>query len=532
MMLIKLLKIFFKENFSLKRIFGFDFKKSKIKATLIVLAIIYGIGSMFLVFGFMFFDFGKLLNELGQSQVLLEYIFIYATVLSMVFVLLRANGYLFHYKDFQILQPLPIKQRQIILAKLCLMMITIYMSLFVIILPIGFSYFFHSGLDIVSLLNFIISLLFIPILPVVVFSFLSFLLANFSSRFRFSKIINVILMFVVFFGIMYFSMTLNFEASNPLLGQMALFEKITKVIPSANWFISAIHNNNFLALLGLVAFNLAILVLFVFLLEKFSIKTNQIAQSVKVKTSNKAVISKKRSILTNILLKELRKFFNVTIYVFNSGFGPIFLALSSVLIIVFKSNIDGFMVNFEEVNIQFELLLLVFVAFIISTVFTSAISLSLEGKNFWIIKSLPIKASTVMFGKMLFNILLVLPIAIFFLFIAGIIFQIGIVKSILMILFVTSFSFVTSSLGSIINLYFPKFDFINETEVVKQSIGAFLGMFGAWLLITINGLIYYFLQPLVSFEIIVLLNSLINYLFFGICIIFISRNAQTIFNKL
>ncbi len=533
MIYFKLMKVFFKENYSLKRILGTDTKTSKTKTVLIIFAIIYAVGAMLATFGFMFFDLGKMLAELGQINMLLDFIFIYSTFLSLFFVLMRANGYLFHYKDFDILQPLPIKSRYVLLAKLSVMLITIYLTIFVIISPIAFSYFYHGGFNLISLIFLIIGLLAVPLLPIVLFSIVSLFIANFASRFRIGKILYVVLLFAFFLGLMYFSFTINLSGGNPLAGQVSLLEAITKYIPSSKWFNQAVHDINILSLLGLVVSSFVLITGFIFLIEDYVIKTNQLGMNVRVRKSNKAAVSKKRGMIKNFLIKEVKKFFNVTIYVFNSGFGPIFMAIGSIAILFFSEEIMGYFSMFgDQTEIRGEVIILLILAFLLSTVFTSAISLSLEGKNFWVIKSLPIKAETVMFGKMLFNILLGMPIAMFAVLMSGLALEFEFISVFVMLLFIASFSLVTSSLGSIINLHFPKFNYVNETEVVKQSLGAFLGMFSAWIILSINGVLYYLLMDNLSVDLIILVNAFVNFLIFSGAVLYIKNSAEKIFQRL
>jgi len=532
MMYFKLMKVFFKENLALKRILGTDIKTSKIKAILIIIAILYGFGSVLLGFGFMFFELGKFLAEANMIEMLLDFVFIYATFLTMFFVLFRANGYLFHYKDFNLLQPLPIKTRTVILAKLTVMLVFIYISVFLIVSPIVFSYFFHGGFDFLKLIVIVVMLLMVPILPVVVFAFASLLIARFAANFRFSKALNIILLFVFFLGIMYFSMTMNLSGDSPLIGQMGFLSTISKYIITAKWFKLAIHDLNFLSMLGVIGISLTLITGFVFLIEKMVTKTNQMNMSIRVRQNNKAVISKKREMIVNIIDKEIKKFFNVTIYVFNSGFGPIMMAIGGVAILIFKADLLAYIDVFEGIGLNFEAMILLLLGFLISTVFTSAISLSLEGKNFWVIKSLPIKAETVMFGKMLFNVILTLPLALFALFMAGIALEFTFLNLVVMGLYLVSLCFLSSGLGSIINLHFPKFNYVNETEVVKQSLGAILGMFSTWLILTVNALVYYYLGNVFGFTILILLNILINGSLFAAVFFYIKKAAQPIFYKL
>lgn len=532
MMYFKLMKVFFKENLSLKRILGTDIKTSKIKAILIIIAIIYGFGSILLGFGYLFFDFGRILSEVNMTYILLDFVFVYATFLSVFFVLFRANGYLFHYKDFDILQPLPIKSRTIILAKLTVMLAFIYLTVFMIVSPIAFSYFYHGGFDVIKLIFLIISLFLIPLLPLVIFSFASLLIARFSANFRYGKALNIILMFTFFLGIMYFSMSMNFSGDSPLTGQMDFFTGISKYVITGKWFKLAVDELNVLALLGLIGVSVALLVGFVFLIEKMVVKTNQMSMSTRVRTSKKTVISKRRNIIVNIIDKEVKKFFNVTIYVFNSGFGPIMMAIGGVAILIFKEDLLAYIDVFSGIGLGFEAIILLMLGFLISTVFTSAISLSLEGKNFWILKSLPIKAETVMFGKMLFNIILTLPLALFALFMSGLALSFEFVNMLVMVLYLVSLCFLSSGLGSIVNLHFPKFNYVNETEVVKQSLGAILGMFSTWLILTVNAVIYYYLRDSQSFEVIIFLDALLNIALFAGVFFYIKKQAQPIFNKL
>lgn len=532
MMYFKLMRVFLKENFSFKKIFGFRLKTSKLKTILIGFAIIYGFGGMLLGFGYMFFELGEVLALNQMEDLLLNFVFIYATFMSMFFVLLQANGYIFHYRDFNILQPLPINNRTVIAAKITVMLATIYLTIFLITLPIMFSYFYHGGFNLIGLLMYLILMLFIPLLPLVVFSGLSLLIANFSNRFRIGKALNLIFMFCLFLGIMVLSFSMSMNETNPLFNQLDFMDSIGGIIPTGKWFVLSIHNLNFLAFFGFIALSLAGLIGFVFVVEKLVVKTNQSHQNIRARKNHNAVISRQKSVVRNIFNKELKKFFNTTIYIFNCGFGTIMMFLGGVAILIFKDTLLTSLELFESANLDPEVLLLAILGFMISTVFTSAISLSLEGKNFWILKSLPIKAETVMLSKMVLNLVLTIPFALFALFMASIALGFSLLNLVLMTLFIITFASAFSILGSVINLHFPKFDYINETEVVKQSIGALLGLFSGLFILTIHGVIYYFLSPKISFELVVVIATIINTLIFFGLYIYLKKQSERIFMKL
>ncbi len=222
MKLSKLISIQLKNNFSFKRFFGFDIKKNKAKAILIGLAIIYALGATVGSFGYMFFDLGGMLKEINQTHLLISFATVYALAFSMITVLLRASGYLFYYKDYDILAPLPIHSRKLFLAKLAVLLTMIYVVNFIIALPIMFSYFYWEGFNLLSLVIYIIGFILIPLIPTIVMSLLSLGISLFTSKLRYSKIINLVIMVAVFIGIMGLSTSLSSTTVNPLTGQLDL----------------------------------------------------------------------------------------------------------------------------------------------------------------------------------------------------------------------------------------------------------------------------------------------------------------------
>ncbi|MGM0495900.1 MAG: hypothetical protein ACQERX_04480 [Bacillota bacterium] len=528
MIYFKLLKVFIKENYSLKKIVGSNLNKSKAKTILLVLLILYGLGSLLFSFGFLFFNLGEILSQVDMVDTLLTYIFMYATVLSVLFVVIRAGSYLFHYKDYDFLSSLPIKNHYVIAAKISVMLVMIYLSVYIFTAPIIFSYLYFSSFTIYKLVAILISLLVIPLIPVIIFSFLSLLITYITSKFRISKLFNVFLMFGLLLVFFYFSFSFSSSTDNPLINQQGLLGDISKYIPTYKLFINAINDTDILALFALIIINLVLITGFIYGIEKIVHKTNQLQTKTK-RRINRKINTKERSVVETLVKKEFKKFISVNIYVLNSGFGAILMVVGGVLSIIYADNINLFLDQLINLNIPIELMIIILVAFLLSTIYTSSISLSLEGNNLWIIKSLPIKAKTIMFSKMLFNILLGLPFAYFFIICLAIGLNFSLTQILLLSLFVTSFSLITSGLGSVINLHFPKFSYKNETEVVKQSAGAFLGMFGGFGIILINGLFYYFLYEQLSSNIMILLLSIFNLLIFTGISIYIDRKSESLF---
>jgi ABC-2 type transport system permease protein len=232
------------------------------------------------------------------------------------------------------------------------------------------------------------------------------------------------------------------------------------------------------------------MILFLFTIQRLVEKTNKTGLKSNIKTKRSPLKFQHRSVIQAIIHKEMKKLFSVTQYALNIGFGPVIMTLAAIASLFFQSQIEGFLEGFIGVGLDVEVLVIIFIGFCITMTFSSAISLSLEGKNFWILKSLPIKAETIMFAKILFNILVVLPLAILSIILFGISFKIKVFNLILLIFLSSSYALLTSTFYAIINLHLPKFNYINEIEVIKQSAAVLIAVFGGMGIMAGLGFLY------------------------------------------
>ena len=106
----------------------------------------------------------------------------------------------------------------------------------------------------------------------------------------------------------------------------------------------------------------------------------------------------------------------------------------------------------------------------------SASSVSMEGKNLWILKSLPVDHKDMMNAKLLFNLIVVAPF-----YAVSEIVLLFTVRTTLpgrlwLILAPAAMIVFSVTFGLFMNLKFPRFDWENAMEVVKQSAAAGLSM--------------------------------------------------------
>lgn len=107
--------------------------------------------------------------------------------------------------------------------------------------------------------------------------------------------------------------------------------------------------------------------------------------------------------------------------------------------------------------------------------------------------------------------------------------KISFVHQMLLMLLSIGFSLLSSSVNGIINLYFPKFHFTNDVEVIKQSIGALLGVFGGFGLMALNGVMIYLLDGLIAFTWILAFLCVLNMALAALAYMVIHTQSSKVF---
>jgi ABC-2 type transport system permease protein len=238
--------------------------------------------------------------------------------------------------------------------------------------------------------------------------------------------------------------------------------------------IGEIFNDyNILSLLIYVIINIGLFIIFTFLLSVNFKKIIAKLQENKTRSNFVLKTLKTESIIKIFYMKELKRYLSSPIYVMNTFFGLIMIIGAAIATIFYDKTQILAILNMNGGSNMFQLLsaAVVFLIFLSST--TSA-SISLEGKNYWILKTLPIKPNKIYSGKLLFNLSLTLPIVYVSLIIFKYTLNLAVTEFIILILLATITSLVSSKFGLIVNLMFPKMDAINDVVIVKRSLSVMI----------------------------------------------------------
>lgn len=237
-----------------------------------------------------------------------------------------------------------------------------------------------------------------------------------------------------------------------------------------------------------------------------------------------------RSVNGALLYKELKRFTSSSTYMLNCGMGIILMPLFVFFIFWKKGDLLPLLSILPSGDIA--LISMAVMALLVAFDDISAPSISLEGKNLWILKSLPISGSQVLMAKLEMHLLLTLIPAIFPLVAIFLIIKPSLFFSIFLILVPILFVTLNACIGLICNLKMPDFHWTNEVVPIKQSGSVMISLFSGWIIVTLFGVLYYVLRNLIDSRIFVILLSLLLFVADAVFIRYLNNKGARIFENL
>ncbi len=243
-------------------------------------------------------------------------------------------------------------------------------------------------------------------------------------------------------------------------------------------------------------FTLIVAVLFAivyFILSRTFIKIATTSGGSK-KSKYKAQKAKKSSLKTALLKKEFRRFFASPTYMLNCALGTLFMPALAIFAVIKSDVISQFIFELTEAMPKIAQCVPLFAVAAVCMMSTlndiTAPSVSLEGKNLWIIRSLPVNTKDILDAKQMLHLLLTVPPAVISMVLLAIVTGSDIMTSVLMVLSVFSFVQLMSAIGLFLNLKKPNLDWTNETVPVKQSFSVVITLFGGWFIVIAFAALY------------------------------------------
>lgn len=404
-------------------------------------------------------------------------------IVIFFFTMLKTNGIMFAYKDYDMLMALPIPTRTVIASRFLLMyLFNLGITTFVLV-PMGVGYFLWVKKSVMAVFLWIAGIFLIPLIPTVAATLAGTVIIFISSRFRganaVSTILTVLFCMTVLFASFGSTAVIPEDGFTPeeisVVGKI-LSDEIYRIYPPARWFAGGILRGSVLQFLLFAGASAGLYLLFVFLVSKNYKKMNTGLMTHRAKGNYKVGKVTAKSPVTAICQKEARRFFGSTTYCVNMGIGVLMSLMFAAAACFLTDEKLAQMLGMQIPEQILQGVVPLLVGALVMMTCTTSVSMSLEGKNLWILKSLPIEKEDVYKGKILFNLMLQIPVSLISSALFAVRFHYTGAALFLLFVYPVTAALAGSVWGLFINLKLPVYDWMNEMTVVKQSASSFCGL--------------------------------------------------------
>lgn len=441
--------------------------------TLVLMGVMYSYSEMLM----------QELEKANMEFVLLTVFIIFISVMTIFEGIYKSGNLLFNCKDDNLLLSLPIKKNTVLFLRVFKFYLfeLLYNSVFLV--PSIIVYAIHTNPNFMYYIVSFIGLLLFPIVPILISCICGTIITFIASKFKGKNIVQTIITVIFILGIMYLSYNFDGLLTNIAQNASNINDFITKVYYPAGAYIELITKFSTIKLLEFILINIGLLIITIILIGKVYFNINSNVKSVKLGKTNKNYKIKTLTPTKSLIKKEFNRFINSPVFITNAGFGLVLFILGCILITIkYESIVEQITNSIPTMNLEFinSFIPAVFFGFICFTSFMTSITssmISLEGKSFSILKSLPIKPFRIIQSKILTAVFIMLPCIIIGDIIIFIRFKFNIISILFTLIASVLLPLISETIGIIVNLKYPRMDAQNDTEVVKQSMSSSLSVF-------------------------------------------------------
>lgn len=480
---------------------------AKIGAGLLAL---YVIGAMCFVTGMLWVSMCEPFYRLGLPWMYFAMVAMVSVAICFIGSVFMAQKQLFSANDNDLLLSMPIPPYAIVTSRMLMLLLLNYMIEAIVVLPAAFVWCYSLPVTAVGAILFVLAFILLPLIPLTLSCLFGWIIEAIASRLPRGKNIIVILLSVGFLAAYFIVYSQMQQYISVLIANgSAVADAVKKAAPPFYWLGDAIVSHN---PVSMILFALSCIVPFViasFLIAKsfISIATRKVSG---VKRVYRETAMKVDNADSALLKRETTHFLANAMYMLNAGIGLVMLLLACAALIIKKDMVFDILNQMSLPTAFMPALLCVMQCFILSMVYISAPSISLEGKTLWIAQSLPVPTYSILRSKVRMHVYISLPFAIVSSIALLLVSRAGGLMIPVILVLPSLLCLLTAQLGVIINLRFPKFDWTSEVVAVKQGMSVIIAMLANWGIIVLP-LILYIVLPngLISVELYMALWTLL-----------------------
>lgn len=380
---------------------------------------------------------------------------------------------LYESKDNALLLSMPIAPGDILLCRMVPLLALNLLFSALAMAPAGVVYGWKIGFSVLGAIGFGFSFLTLPLVSQAIACLLGWGLHLMLSKLNKSlaSVIYTVLFLAIYFGV--------YSQASQILQAMAMNgSAIAGVMQSWIWPLYAMGRGcvgglEYLASFVVIAAGLFLLAYW--FLSRTFLQMATMRRSIRQKKAIRLETLDAGSPMKALHSKELKRFLSCPVYLTNMGLGLILMVVLTVAGGLFRNTV---MELLEAMNFQFMVPLILFamLGFLVSTNCISTPSVSLEGKNLWILRAMPLSSRQVLLGKLGFHCVMTLPLTAICGAVLAVIFGCSAVNVVLLAVVPTLLALFNGVFGLICGLQWARLDWISEAYPCKQSVSVLVVM--------------------------------------------------------
>ena len=455
-------------------------KKSKtaVSTGKIALLLLGGLALLALLAAF----FGMMLSPMYPSMAAagLKWLFfaiggIMTLLISFMFTMFYAQGAIYEARDNEMLLSMPISPSAILLSRVLSLYFLNFLFSLALLGGCGIMRIILGKDDPINATGVVILVLCVFLLPLIsttISCLMGWLISLVTRRMRRKAIFQLILSVLLLGGFYAFTFNMQTVLEAAINESQNLAGTFKSVLFPFYAMGTAIADSNWLMLLAfagccIVPFGIA---LFILSRNFIKIVTTKIGAK---RTKYEARALKESSVTWAVAKKDLARFTNSSSYMLNAGMGMLFSIILGVITLVAGPQVIVTIVKTyardTDIASYMPGVTAVLLSVLAGMTYISAPSISIEGKNLWIMMSTPIKAGEALKGKLLAHLVPAIPASLIssLLFVLAI--RMNAQESVIVFAMPLMANIFCAECGLITGLYNHRFDYPSDAKAVKSG---------------------------------------------------------------
>ena len=429
--------------------------------------------------GFFFYLIGTTLAVGNYKWMYYAYMAIFMFLLCFIGTVFLAETQMFESKDNERLVSMPIPSWTILISRMLSLLISNILLSFVISIPAAIVSIIVYGFDILRLVFFLVGMIVIPLFALSFSMLAGWLVSVLTKRIKSTKFIKLGIAVIAMILYFYFVLGNDGWVNSLIANGRRYAEGIKTYIPPLYSIGQALSEKSILHFFLMIVWCVVPFVIVSYFVSKNFLKMITSGEG-KSNLKYKSKEFKANSPIVSLTKIELERFFSSITYMMNGGMGLLLMIVMSIFSFTSKDNVGSLMIGlaFRETNVDsiIAAFLCMGILGVMGLVCISCSTISLEAKTLWIPKSLPAKGSELLLSKALPQIIVSIP----FILITSVLLQlkldISLAERLLISIIPLTANIFNSLMGVRINVRFPKFDWSNEAQAIKQGLSTLLVM--------------------------------------------------------